>query len=154
VTRRNPYRGDDPQTPGQLYDLLQYWFGVGAGGTNWLDERIREISKIKRLIASRHTSVQQLHIAAKYCRDHRISVYAASTLCTHLRDALAEDKARKAKAQQVELTAQVANAIEWERDNYPGDDRWVDQFVRAHQDEDRKDVLKRWRLGRRQFTKS
>lgn len=158
MSQRDPYRGDNPKTAGQLYDLCQAWFGLGvydpSGKTTWSQARITEIAKLKRLAAQRQKSVRQMHIAAKYCKEHRIPVRSAYGLFAHMQAALEEDKQRTTKAQMASVAEQIADAIEWERENYPGDDRWVGQLLRAHKDEDRKDVLNRWKLGRRQFPKS
>lgn len=158
MTQREPYRGDAPKTAGQLYDLLHAWFGLGTydydGTTTWQQARIAEIAKLKRLAAQRRKSVRQMHITAKYCRAHRIPVRSAYGLFAHMKDALEEDKQRTVRAEMVSVAEQIADAIEWERDNHPGEEKWIDQLIRAHKDEDRKDVLNRWRLARRQFTRN
>lgn len=158
MTQRDPYRGDNPKTAGQVYDLCHAWFGLGTyddgAGRSWQQARIAEIAKLKRLAANRQKSVRQMYIAARYCKERRIPVRSAYALFAHMQAALDEDKRRTVEAQMASVAEQIAEAIEWERENYPGDDRWVGQLLRAHKDEDRKDVLKRWKFGRRQFQKS
>lgn len=159
MTQRNPYRGNEPKTVGQLYDLLHAWFGMGTydwgdGKTTWQKARIAEIAKIKRLAAERRKSVRQMHIAALYCREHRKQVRSAYMLFTHMDDALAWDRRCSEEEEMASVAEQIADAVEWELENHPGEAKWVDQLLRAQKDEDRKDVLNRWRLGRRQFTRN
>lgn len=150
------YRGDNPRSAGQLYDLLQSWFGFGTWDESdiaWWEARNVEIAKLKKLITSRRTSVQQLHTTAKWCRDNNVALRGPAGLFLHMGEALKADANARSQAKADEVNAGIAEAIEFEREHHPGEDRWLGQLLRAQDDKSRREVLHRWKLGRRQYGK-
>lgn len=149
------YRGDNPTTPGQLYDLLHTWFGFGVYDEDdpdpWYMARAVEVGKLGRLINGRRTSVRQMHITAKYCRDHKVALRGPAGLFFHMQPALDAHRNAQAEAKAAETRAEIEAAIEWEREHRPDSDRWLGQLLRAQDPEAQKEVLHRWKLSRQRY---
>lgn len=133
-------------TDGDLYDLLQKWFGIGewdedVSSQPWWKARALEISKIKRSRTSRNVDLEDLALAAEYCKQHHLPVANVAWLYRHIAPAIRWRNERSRAARVAQLDDLLAEAIQIESDN--PDSEWLDRLVRARGDYKR-EVYEAW----------
>lgn len=112
--------------------------------------RCLEVFKLKRAIASgnprRGITVEEIALALDYSRRKRLPVTSPLALLHRIPQALA---LAYRPTPVSDLAAQIAEAIDWERDRDDPDSlRWIYQLTRAH-GPGRVEALEEWRTAGR-----
>ena len=134
-------------TDGELFDLLVRDFGVGdwdeaTSPQPYWKWRAIEVGKIKRVRTARKVRLDDLALAAEYCKAHGYDVRDATWLYKHVLPALRWDRERRAVASTSSFEEQMATAV---GEAYAaGDMDWVGRLTRA-QGATREQVLAEWR---------
>jgi len=108
-----------------LYDLLQTYFGIGSydevlgEAEPWYKARMNEIGKLKRLMNSRHVSVETMVEAAEYAHARHLPITATWQLVEVIPDArkAAREAARRLVSER--LSEAVSEALA------AGEDAWA-----------------------------
>lgn len=124
-----------PETPAELFDLLQQLFGFGDYDEQvnpeppWFKVRMTEIGKLKRFMKSRNLSARTLGITAWYCHDHQIRVDSFGYLARHVREALVEHRKQADQAKREEAADRLQEALE--RSTLIGRPDWTERLLRT-----------------------
>lgn len=137
---------EDPDSYAELWDFLVLKFGLGDWDESipYYKYRMNEIAKLKRVMAKRGTTVQQLVLCARYCEQHRVPIKHMFKLFDYYQPARREQREQLVTA----LARAIEQAISQERE-HPRDDSdyWIGRLVRAQGDA-RQEVLAEWRETR------
>lgn len=133
-------------TDAELYDLLQRLFGIGVWDEDtssqpWWKARALEITKIKRSRTSRNVDLEDLALAALYCKAHGEPVANVAWLYRHIGPAIRWNNERSRAAKSREFDELLQAAIEHEQQN--PDSEWLDRLVRARGPY-QKEVYEQW----------
>jgi len=132
---------------GELFDVLARDFGVGdwdeATSTEpYWSYRATEVAKIRRVRVARKVTVDNLLLAAEYCKAHHYDVRDATWLYRHILAARRWDRDRLADASISQLETQITTAVD---EAYAaGDMDWVGRLTRAQGTSNRAEVLAAW----------
>jgi hypothetical protein len=142
------WQHSDPTTPGELYDMLRWMFGLGSwdeftAEEPWFKARGTEIGKLKRAMTARKVTISEAVLAARYCHRHRTPVLWTTEIFKHLADARRE----AAEFARGDIGREIEAAIGRERSlARSSSDDWVSRLTRAQGDY-RREVLDAWRLS-------
>jgi len=148
--RRAPApRGPKPPTDGDLFDLLAKDFGVGDYDEMTTDVpywqwRANEVAKVRRVRESRQVTVENLMLAAAYCKACGYDVRDATWLYRHIRDAIRWEKASHSDAtiNATQLETQITTAV---TEAYAaGEMDWVARLTNANGTTNRTEALNAW----------
>lgn len=135
----------DIDTEGALFDYLQRLFGVGSYDEVCSEEpywqwRMHEITKIKAKRNKFKVAVQDLALAAEYCKVHHIDIRNPAFLYDHL----GASRHWMSECERALSVAQVDDEIEAALAVTLPDSPWFERLVRAS-GENRKEVLSAWK---------
>lgn len=144
-----------PETPGDLYDLLQELFGIGdydevatphdadlPRAQVWYRARSIEIAKIRSMLRKRRCTLGEVAVAAYYAADEGIPVNASWQVFGLVSDAKRAARARDRQLRQDGVLADrnlaAIEAME------AGEQGWADRLINAS-DQEVASVIDQWR---------
>lgn len=137
----------DPKTPAELYDMLRWAFGLGTYSddepTPFFQTRNKEIAKLKAAMTKRRISIEEVVLAARYCKAQHIPVLYLNQLWKELGNAKAAQRALPS-----DIQTHVEDAIAHE--NWlgaPDSAYWIERLNRAVGPY-REEVLDEWKQSR------
>ena len=131
--------------PGELYDLLQELFGIGDfddGQGLWYQSRGVEIGKLKRMLTSRHCTVEEVAEAARYAHGRHIPITQAWQVFQLVPEALRARRLSRAEEEHLALRDARSEAVRAALDLH--DTTWADRLMRTP-DQHLETVLQEWR---------
>lgn len=136
-----------PETPAQLYDLLQELFGVGtyddiASRQPWFRARMTEIARLKAMLRKRRVTVEDVAIAAWFAHDRGIPIPATWRLFGLIAEAKrsARERDRQAAAMEREDRRTAAVVEAFNADEHT----WAARLINTS-DRDLDAVIDQWR---------
>lgn len=142
-----------PTTHTALYENLQQLFGIGNYSELdphqlWWKYVQVEAAKLKRWSIKRGIAIDDLWLAARYCKVIGVNVTSAFQLADHIRDAILWDKLRATELNSESLSHRVEEAIVRERALPHPDDELLGMLLRSA-GEAREEVLVLWQSSYR-----
>jgi hypothetical protein len=136
-----------PTTDTKLYAELEKMFGIGSydGVGEHFKYVIGEVGKMKRWRTGRNLSIEDLWIAAQFCKAQRLVITEPFQLTKHITAAKRWNAALAQRETRSSLGQRMENAVTRELAIDRGDEsgEWIGRLLRAQGDA-REEVLAAW----------
>jgi hypothetical protein len=122
------------ETHAALYDLLHDYFGIGGhddvlaernDDVPWYKARMNEIGKLKRLMTSRHVTLETMVQVATYAHDQHLPITATWQLIEAIPDARRAAQADARRPLSDRLSEAVSEALA------AGEDLWASRLAKS-----------------------